>query len=124
MKTCLCNNLQLDGSCCYKSFHNINFKPVPCLKEECAGWGEKVSGNVSGEAKSENTNEQLTDDLENLQDKMHKIVTWINAYPIKIFPEPDFKLAHKVLKQHGMTLDAISASNMRHVLKGIKAIIL
>ena len=63
------------------------------------------------------------DELEELQDKMHKIKTWIDAYPLKIFPEPDFKKAHEVLKQHGMTLDAISASNMRHVLNGIKDII-
>lgn len=61
--------------------------------------------------------------LEKLQDKMHKIITWINAYPLDIFPEPDLKKAHKILKQHGMTLDAISASNMRHVLNGIKNII-
>jgi len=62
-------------------------------------------------------------ELEELQDKMHKIKTWINAYPLSVFPEPDFKKAHKVLKQHGMTLDSISASNMRHVLNGIKEII-
>lgn len=63
------------------------------------------------------------DELEKLQEKMHKIITWINAYPLSVFPEPDFAKAHKVLKQHGMTLDAISASNMRHVLEGIKNII-
>ena len=59
--------------------------------------------------------EEVQDKLEALQDKMHKIKTWIEAYPVKIFPE--------VLQQHGMTLDSISASNMRHVLKGIKEII-
>ena len=62
-------------------------------------------------------------ELEELQDKMHRIKTWINAYPLNVFPEPDFKKAHEVLKQNGMTLDAITASNMRHVLNGIKAII-
>ena len=63
------------------------------------------------------------DELKELQEKIHKIKTWINAYPLSVFPEPDFQKAHKVLKQHGMTLDAISASNMRHVLEGIKNII-
>ncbi len=67
--------------------------------------------------------EEVQDKLEALQDKMHKIKTWIEAYPVKIFPEPDFEKAHEVLQQHGMTLDSISASNMRHVLKGIKEII-
>ena len=61
--------------------------------------------------------------LEALQEKLHKIKTWIEAYPLEVFPEPDFKKAHEVLQQHGMSLDAISASNMRHVLKGIKEII-
>ncbi len=62
-------------------------------------------------------------ELEKLQNKMWKIKIWIDAYPLDIFPEPDFKKAHEVLKQHGMTLDAISASSMRHVLNGIKNII-
>ena len=62
-------------------------------------------------------------ELEKLRDKLHRILTWIDAYPLDIFPEPDFKKAAKVLKENGMTLDAISASNMRHVLNGIKDII-
>ena len=57
------------------------------------------------------------------QDKMDKILNWINAYPLDIFPEPDLKRAHEILKFHGMTLDAVSASSMRHVLNGIKDII-
>lgn len=56
-------------------------------------------------------------------DKLHRIETWCNAYPLSVFPEPDFAKAHEVLKAAGMTLDAISASNMRHVLKGVAAII-
>jgi len=66
---------------------------------------------------------QAAKQIEELTDKMHKIKTWCEAYPITIFPEPDFKKAHEILKQNGMTLDAISASNMRHVLSGIKKII-
>jgi DNA-binding FadR family transcriptional regulator len=66
---------------------------------------------------------QIESELETLQEKLHKIKTWIDAYPLAIFPEPDFKKAHEVLKQHGMSLDAISASNMRHMLNGIKDIL-
>ena len=58
-----------------------------------------------------------------IQDKLHQIKMWIDAYPLKIFPEPDFEKAAKVLKDNGMTLDAISASNTRHVLNGIRDII-
>jgi hypothetical protein len=47
------------------------------------------------------------------------IVKWSDAYPLEIFPEPDFKKAHALLQAGGMTLDAISASAMRHVVKGV-----
>lgn len=59
----------------------------------------------------------------NIRDKLAKILQWVEAYPLEIFPEPDLKKAAKVLNENGMTLDAISASNIRHVLKGIKTII-
>jgi len=62
--------------------------------------------------------------IQQLEDKLYKIDSWCKAYPLDIFPEPNFKKAHKILKENGMTLDAISASNMRHVLKGIQKIIM
>jgi len=58
-----------------------------------------------------------------IRTRLRKIESWCNAYPLKVFPEPDLKKAREVLKEAGMTLDAISASNMRHVLKGIKDIV-
>ncbi len=48
---------------------------------------------------------------------------WAEAYPLSIFPEPDFGKAHKVLTENGMTLDAISASIMRHVITQVKEMI-
>jgi flagellar biosynthesis regulator FlaF len=56
-------------------------------------------------------------------DALIKIQQWANAYPLEVFPEPDFKKTAQVLKENGMTIDAISASNMRHVLSGIKDIV-
>lgn len=47
----------------------------------------------------------------------HEIGGWESAYPLSAFPEPDLERAAAVLKREGMTLDAISASNMRHVVK-------
>jgi hypothetical protein len=44
---------------------------------------------------------------------------WESAYPLTAFPEPDLKRAAELLKAGGMTLDAISASNMRHVVSQI-----
>lgn len=53
---------------------------------------------------------------------LRRIVQWADAYPLDVFPEPDFALAAEALKGAGMTLDAISASNMRHAIKGVGAI--
>jgi len=61
--------------------------------------------------------------LERCEDALHRIQDWARAYPLDIFPEPDMKRAHAVLKEHGITLDAISASNMRHVLTGVEGIV-
>ena len=60
---------------------------------------------------------------EALRDKMHKIETWIEAYPVEVFPEPDFAKAHMALQVVGISLDAITASNMRYVLYELKRII-
>lgn len=61
--------------------------------------------------------------IEKLEDALHQITTWSQAYPIGIFPKPDLKKARKVLSQEGMTLDEISADAMRHVIEGVQKII-
>lgn len=63
--------------------------------------------------------EALKEENERLGDFFRRVRVWANAYPLSVFPEPDLKEAAKVLKENGMTLDAISASAMRHVLKGV-----
>jgi hypothetical protein len=67
--------------------------------------------------------DRLTAELEAKDEALHKISNWTKAYPLEVFPKPDLKKAAEVLKDAGMTLDAISADNMRHVLDGIKDII-
>ena len=44
---------------------------------------------------------------------------WSEAYPLEIFPPPDYPRARAVLEANGMTLDAISADCMRHVVEGV-----
>jgi hypothetical protein len=56
-------------------------------------------------------------------EKLERILNWCDAYPLGVFPEPNFEKAAWVLAHHGMTLDAITASNFRHVLNGIRKII-
>ena len=50
---------------------------------------------------------------------LRELDDWSKAYPLEVFPEPDFKKAAELLKAGGQTLDAISASNMRHVVKRV-----
>jgi hypothetical protein len=66
---------------------------------------------------------ELRIEIERLTNTLAQIQAWCDAYPLKMFPQPDFAKAARVLKENGMTLDAISASSMRHVLDGIRRII-
>ena len=61
-------------------------------------------------------------EIERLTEALGRIVEWSEAYPLDVFQEPDFEKVRSVLEASGMTLDAVSASNMRHVLKGAGAI--
>lgn len=54
-----------------------------------------------------------------LEGELQKIVNWANAYPLDIFPEPDFKKVRAALEAAGISLDQVSASNMRHVVTGV-----
>ena len=61
--------------------------------------------------------------FDELEAAFAKIKNWTKAYPLQVFPEPDFKKAATVLKAAGINIEAISASNMRHVLEGVKGIV-
>lgn len=65
----------------------------------------------------------LEQQVERYEGALEKIAQWSEAYPLDVFPEPDLEKAQKLLKAvGGMTLDAISASNMRHVVEGVGGI--
>jgi hypothetical protein len=61
----------------------------------------------------------LEDENANLREALLKIAQWAKAYPLEVFPEPDWDKARDLLAAGGMTLDRISASNMRHVVEGV-----
>lgn len=65
---------------------------------------------------------ELEDCRNTLLDALADLRQWADSYPLNIFPEPDFARAAKALADAGMTIDAISASNMRHVLSRVKTI--
>ena len=58
-----------------------------------------------------------------LEDALQEIKQWGEAYPLEVFPEPDFVKARELLKAGGQTLDAISAHNMRHVVTRVSEIV-
>lgn len=62
---------------------------------------------------------ETTPDPDKMEDALQRIVSWSRAYPLTVFPEPDMKKAAELLQAGGMTLDAVSASNMRHVIEGV-----
>lgn len=57
-----------------------------------------------------------------LEEALGHIQQWADAYPIDVFPEPDFVKARKALEGAGLSLTAVSASNMRHVVQGVGSI--
>lgn len=59
---------------------------------------------------------------ERYEEALWKIKQWADAYPLDIFPEPDMKKAHALLQAGGITLDAVSASCMRHVIASVSKI--
>ena len=62
----------------------------------------------------------MTEDrIDKLEHALHKIESWSRAYPLKIFPKPDLVKARALLEAGGITLDAISAHAMRHVIEGV-----
>ena len=63
--------------------------------------------------------EALENELDDKDEALHKIESWSRAYPLDIFPEPDWKRATELLKAGGITMDAVSAHCMRHVVEGV-----
>lgn len=59
------------------------------------------------------------DRIDRFETALHQIVQWSDAYPLKAFPEPDWKRVAELLQAGGITLDAVSASCMRHVIEQV-----
>jgi hypothetical protein len=68
-------------------------------------------------------NDLLVLKVERYEDALQELADWAKAYPLDIFPEPDLKRAHELLQAGGMTIDAVSASAMRHLLVRVQEIV-
>jgi len=62
---------------------------------------------------------KLHDHIERLEEALRQIEAWSRAYPLTVFPEPDLDKARKLLAAGGITLDAVSAHAIRHVVLGV-----
>lgn len=60
--------------------------------------------------------EVANDRIADLEEALRKIANLADAYPIEVFPEPDWKKSNEVLNAAGLSLSRISAANMRHVV--------
>jgi hypothetical protein len=67
--------------------------------------------------------DQLKAENERLREAIELLQNWVQAYPISVFPEPDLKLARKLLTDGGISYDALNAYSMRHVINGVGKII-
>lgn len=67
-------------------------------------------------------NEQLEIENARYEKALREIDNWARAYPLDIFPEPDFAIVNEVLKAAGLSLSCVSASNMRHVITRVEKI--
>ena len=59
---------------------------------------------------------------EELEGALLRIAQWAEAYPVGIFHEPtaeECKQAHKVLTEHGMTLDAFALKGVGDIAKAV-----
>lgn len=60
---------------------------------------------------------------ERLKEAIELLQNWVKAYPLDMFPEPDLKLARKLLTDGGVSYDALNVYSMRHVINGVGRII-
>jgi phosphoglycolate phosphatase-like HAD superfamily hydrolase len=80
----------------------------------------KANGELFQRAyEAERRAEKAEAEVARMREALEKIDQWAKAYPLKVFPEPDFAKVHEALLAAGLSLDQVSASNMRHVVEGV-----
>lgn len=101
-----CGKIRIVGDRDFKHFEVEIRISLPEQAEAVSRWVEYITGEETRE--------------ERIESAIRKITDWRDkAYPLDIFPEPDSARAHELLQSGGMTLDAVSASMARHVLKRV-----
>ncbi len=65
----------------------------------------------------------LMDQVDKQGAVLDSIRSWCKAYPLTVFPKPDYTICGPALKEVGQTVDAISADCQRHLLETISKMI-
>ena len=69
---------------------------------------------------------EAADEIERLRDVLLRLQQWADAYPVEVFPEmlrQDWQRANALLAEKGISMSCMSASIMRHVLNGARAML-
>lgn len=57
--------------------------------------------------------------IEQLEYALQRIRDWAEAYPLDVFPEPDWQETRRLLEAGGTSLDRVSAGVMRRAVAGM-----
>ena len=57
---------------------------------------------------------------ERMEDALHSILDWAEAYPETVFVKPDLDRANSVLAMAGISMDAMHGTWARHLLEGVR----
>ena len=107
--------------------YSVSYAPEGLRFVKCAKDPQEDDGCVDGVSLSTWQKRPIEDALraenEKLKEALKLLRNWTKAYPLDMFPEPDLKLARKLLTDGGVSYDALNAYSMRHVINGVARII-
>jgi hypothetical protein len=63
----------------------------------------------------------MEEKIDRLENALHQIRSWVDAYPLRLFPEPDWSEVRQKLGDGLLT--RVSAANMRHVISQVGRIV-
>ena len=96
-------------------------KKVQCINESCDHAFKNPMLPIAWQTRP--IEDAIRAENERLREAVGLLRNWVKAYPLDMFPEPDLKLARKLLTDGGVSYDALNVYSMRHVINGVGRII-
>jgi hypothetical protein len=98
---------------------DVSDEPDP-LHEAAADEIERLDRELEAREKTiERLRQELRAENERLREALERVHQWTEAYPLDIFPEPDWEKANELLSAGGMTVDSVAAGSLRRVVSVI-----